>query len=294
MRKFAVLALGVLLLTGCTRIEPGHVGIKLNLAGSDKGVEDLPLQTGWVFYNPFTQNMYEYPTYVQTVTWTQGDEDGIGNEEISFNSKEGMTITGDISLSYQLAAARVPAFFVKFRTDDLDTFTHGFMRNVARDLFNEVAGKYGVEEIYGPKKDEFLAAVREQLNAAVLGIGVAIEQFGFIGAPRIPQNVAEALNSKVEATQNAMRAENELRQATAEAKKRVAQAEGEKQTAVLKAEGEALANERLARSLTPQLMEWRRLQIQERAVDKWQGQVPSFLSGSGQGSFLFQMPEAKR
>ena len=293
MRKLVGSLAVMLLMLGCTRIEPGHVGIKLNLAGSNKGVEDLPIQTGWLFYNPFTQNVYEYPTFVQTAVWTREDTDASpGNEEISFNSKEGMQITGDISLSYQLNADHVPHFFVKFRTDDLEQFTHGFMHNVARDMFNEVAGKFGVEEIYGPKKEEFLSEVRKRLNDSVKEIGVTVEQFGFIGAPRIPENVLQALNSKVQATQDAMRAENELRQATAEAKKRVATADGEKQTAILKAEGEARSNEVLARSLTQQLMEWRRLEIQQSAILKWKGDVPQLMPGSGQ-PFILPLPSSR-
>ena len=31
------------------RIGPGRVGIKVDLAGTQRGVEDLPIRTGWVF-----------------------------------------------------------------------------------------------------------------------------------------------------------------------------------------------------------------------------------------------------
>ena len=43
MRKILIavaLMFGALALTGCDRVEPGHVGIKVNKLGDDKGVDD--------------------------------------------------------------------------------------------------------------------------------------------------------------------------------------------------------------------------------------------------------------
>jgi regulator of protease activity HflC (stomatin/prohibitin superfamily) len=290
-----ILAAVVFIIVGCaglTRIDAGHVGVKINYAGSYRGVEDVPAVTGWVFVNPLTQRVFEYPTYVQTAVWTREDiPESPGNEEVSFNSKEGLMITGDISLSYQLQADKIPAFYIKFRNDDLKHFTHGFLRNVARDIFNEVAGHYGIEEIYGPKKDVFLIEVRTALNNAVKDIGVIVEQFGFIGAPRIPESVAGALNSKVKATQDAIRVENELREAEAEAKKQVALANGEAQARVARAKGESEANLLLTRSITPTLLEWKRLEVTAQAVQKWDGRRPT-VEGTGSG-LLLQIPAPK-
>lgn len=267
----AILILFVALMTGCDRIDAGYVGIVVNMSGSNKGVEDLPAQTGWVFYNPFTTNVYTYPTFMQTAVWTREKEEASpANEEVTFNSKEGMTFTGDISLSYQLSSQKVPHFYVKFRNDDLRAFTHGFLRNVARDHFTEEASKYSVEELYGTKKEEFVQNVKKRINDAVEPIGVHLEQFGFIGAPRPPQNVVDALNAKVAATQTAMKAENELRTAEAEAKK-----------AIAKAQGEANANRELAKSITPELIQWRLLEIKEREIAKWDGKKPQVEGNAG-------------
>lgn len=279
--KVILMTAAYLMLFGCTRVPPGYVGIKVNYSGSNRGVEDFPSMTGWVWYNPFTATVLEWPTFVQTAVWTRAEEEGSPtNEEISFNSKEGLIITGDISLSYQLRPEKVPHFYVKFRSDNLYMFTHGFLRNMARDLFNEVAGTYSVEDIYGPKKEEFLVRVREKLNVSLKGIGIEIEQFGFIGAPRPPQGVINALNAKVAATQNAMKAENELRQAEAEAKKMVA-----------KAQGEAEANRILSESINDKLVQWRQLEITEKAVARWDGRRPT-VEGQGSG-LLLQIPVGK-
>jgi regulator of protease activity HflC (stomatin/prohibitin superfamily) len=267
---------------GCTRVGPGYVGVKINMTGDNRGVNEIPLTTGWVFYNLFTQKVFEYPTFVQTAVWTRDIEEGSPiNEEVSFNSKEGMVVTGDISFSYSLERDKVPAFYVKFRNDDLNVFTHGFLKNIARDIFNEIGGKYPIEDIYGPRKEEFLADVRAKIRDQVTDIGVKMEQFGFIGAPRPPQNVIDALNLKVAATQNAMRAENELRETTANAQK-----------AIAKAQGEAESNRVLTQSITPQLIQWRQLQIAEQTIAKWDGRRP-MVEGSGSG-LLLQIPVSQQ
>lgn len=283
---FTTLAVGFVALSiaGCgTTVKPGYAGIKVNRMGDDKGVQSYPLVTGWVWYNPLTETVFDYPTFVQTAVWTKTTTEGSPiNEEITFNSKEGMVISGDISLSYELTPSKVPSFYVKFRSDDLNGFTHGFLRNVARDAFTEIAATYSVDEIYGPKKEEIIAKVRTRINKEVDPYGVVIQQFGMIGAPRLPQGVVDALNSKIKATQDAIRVENELRSTEGEAKK-----------AIAKAEGEAKANALLTSSLTPQLLEWERLQISRQAIAKWNGATPSYFSGMGSPVPFVQLPSPK-
>ena len=62
--------LAVLSFSSCIeRVDAGHEGIKVNMYGSSKGVDDAVLVTGAVWYNPLTETVYEYPTYVQTVDY---------------------------------------------------------------------------------------------------------------------------------------------------------------------------------------------------------------------------------
>lgn len=279
VRRTLPLLLAVAILSqGCgTRVEPGHVGIKVNLYGGNRGVQDLPVVTGMVWYNPITTTVYEYPTFVQTATWQRSNR---VNEEITFNSREGLVISADISLSYQLAADKAPHFYVQFRSDDIDHFTHGFFRNVARDAFNEEAASYSVEELYSNRKEEFLAKVRNRVNTQVSNYGIRLEQLGFIGAPRLPTNVMDALNGKIQAIQDAQRAQNQVQAARANA-----------EIAVARADGEARANQRLTASLTNQLLEWRRLEIQQQAIARWNGQLPQV---SGQATPFIQLPSPRQ
>lgn len=283
--KLSLILFFLINLNGCAwkRIAPGYVGIKVDLYGGGKGVEAQPLGVGIVWYNPWTTTIYEFPNFVQTAVWSKSLEEGHPtNEELSFNTQEGMVITADLSLSYHLEASKTPDFFQKFRTDDLNAFTHGFLRNVARDAFNEVAVQYTFEQIYGVKKEEFLSKVRARINKETADYGIVLEQFGLIGAPRPPEEVKKSLNAKMQATQDAIRVENELRQTQAEAQKKIAAANGEAQSLLAIAKAQADANKQIAASLTPELVQW-------EAIHRWNGQRP-MVEGNSAG-LLMQLPQ---
>jgi regulator of protease activity HflC (stomatin/prohibitin superfamily) len=269
------------------------VGIKVDLAGSQRGVEDLPIRTGWVFYNFLSSTIVEYPTSVQTAKWTKDPNEGSSNnEEMSFNTKDGLTVYGDLSVSYHLDANKVPAFYVKFRNDDISQFTHGFLRNVARDAINRTGSQYTVQEIMGEKKSELEQNSRQDLQKQVADIGVVIDQFGFIGSPRPPQSVIDAINAKVQAQQIAVQKQNELVQSQADAAKLVAAAEGQAKAQIAVANGEAESNRVRAASISQNIIEWQKLTVTDRWIEKWNGQVPQVQTGAnGPGMLLDIKPD---
>ena len=273
-----------------TRIEAGHVGVEINLAGSQRGASEIPVRTGWVLYSPLSTQIIEFPTYVQTVKWTKDTNEGHPiNEEMGFNSKEGMEIFVDVSLSYAIDPLHVPDFYVKYRVSDLDVFTHGILRDIVRNSLNEVASTYNVEDIYGDRKAEFLRKVQAMIEQKVTQVGVGVQQFGFIGAPRVPAVIASAITAKAQAIQQAERARNELATTQAEAAKKIAEAEGDAKSLVTRAQGEADANRIRQNSLTPQLLELRRIENNRALIDKWNGALPTVQSGQG-GALMLQLP----
>ena len=74
----------------CTeRIDAGHEGLLVKMYGSDKGVQDVALVTGRVWYNPLTEQVFEIPTYVQTVNY----------DAFTVNAKDGSVFTVDPTVS---------------------------------------------------------------------------------------------------------------------------------------------------------------------------------------------------
>lgn len=281
LRKLFSLLLLAGLVGGCTRIGPGHVGIAVNMAGSQRGVQDLTLKTGWVYYVPGKTAIFEYPTYVQTYVWTKNEKQGI-NEEFTFTTQNQMVVSLDVNVSYSLEPSKVPAFYVKFRSDDISQFTHGFLRAVARDCFNETGGHYSVEQVMGDNA-AFIKEVRACVQGRVINYGINFDQFGIIGAPRPPESIITAINLKAQAQQIALQKQIEVTQAEADARKNVAEANGTAGAVIAKAKGDAIAtitnanaqakaNRILAASITREFLEYTKLL-------QWDGVLPQVTGG---------------
>lgn len=282
IRKFALLGLLIGMLPalegciGCSHVQLGEVGIEVDNCGSG-GVKLA--NTGYHSTGPCT-NIIVYPAYVQTAVWTRSHDEGHPvNEEITFTNADQMQIAADISIAYQLSPDKAPAFYSKFKADNIDTFTHGFLRNLAREKFDTAAGKYSISQIMGDNA-AFLKEVRDNLQTDVQPYGISITQFGLIGAPRPPQSVVDSINAKATATQKALQIELELKQSEATAKKTVAQAEGDAQAIKIHADAQAYANQKLASSLSTVLVEYRQ-------IEKWDGHLPQ-VQGSG-GNMLLSL-----
>lgn len=293
LRSIGILALviiGVILLLSIfrvTRIGAGYVGVEINLAGSQRGASEIPIRTGWVFYSPLKSQIIEYPTFVQTVKWTADINEGHPvNEELVFNSKEGQEVRADVSLSYAIEPSKIPDFYVKYRSDDLERFTHGILKDIVRNSLNEVASTYTLEDIYGENKARFLVETRDHVQAQVAPVGVQIQQFGFIGKPRFTAAIEQAITQKTQAITDAERARNQLAVTQAEVAKTVAEAEGEAKSAIERARGEAEANRLRQASITPQLLEWKRLENQRAFIDRWNGELPHTVLGDKNGLML--------
>ena len=283
------IAIGILvgisaLVSGCSRIEPGWVGIKVNQAGSDKGVEDYPLQTGWVTYFPLTTRIYEYPTFQQNVIWGASPHEGRSiDESISFNCKGGAAISADVSMSGKFKTEKVPYIFVKFRADP-ETIVHSYLRNEVRDALSRVAATYDPMDILGEKRGEFLDAVTKEVNHRVDEWWV-IDYITFANKLRMDPRIEQSINNIIEQKQKTAQSELQVKQIKAQADQAVAQAEGEArskraiaegeaQAILAKAKAQAEANDLLSKSLSPNL-------VQYEALHRWDGKLPVY---SGLGS----------
>jgi regulator of protease activity HflC (stomatin/prohibitin superfamily) len=300
MRNLTVSILTVafaILSSACmTRIEPGNVGLKVSNLGSDRGVSAEVLSTGMVGYVPGMTQIIEYPSYVKRYEWRASRVEGEANEEICFNTsggsadKEatGVVVCGDLAFGLWVEGNSAPTFYKKYRVTDLDHFAHGILRDVTRSAFNEVGVKLTVEEVLSSKRKDLETDAEKVIKNHLAKDGVRIANIGFTSALRPPQAITDRINAKIAAIQDSQRVENELRTTEAEAKKQVAQAEGNAKARIEAAQGEAKSNQILLQSITPQLIEWRRLELQQAAVQKWNGSVPQVqMGGSGGGAVPF-------
>ena len=184
-----VLCAAALAAAGCTKVEPGYAGVRVNLYGSQRGVSSLPLVTGRVWYNPLTEEIYQFPTFMQNVVWTRTASEGRPfDESFTANSREGVPFNFDVGVSYQMEADKVPSIFLKFR-EDAHTLTTVYVRNQVRDAFSIEASKMAIMDIVGPGKPHLLDAVQHDLETKLGPDGIHFDNVSIIGKTRLPEQV---------------------------------------------------------------------------------------------------------
>jgi regulator of protease activity HflC (stomatin/prohibitin superfamily) len=271
----------ILSLFGCERIDAGHVGVKVNMYGDGKGVDDITEVTGWVFYNPLSTKIVEFPTYVQHIEYTRKvDEYGEVTSDESFviNSKDGSEFHVSPILNYSVKRDKVPYIFNKYRVE-LALVEQGFLKTAVYDAFRIVANSYTADELIG-NREQFEIKVRQVLQKQLEPEGFMLSQF--TSNLLYPETFKNAINAKNNSVQLALKAENDVKTAEAEAKIKVAKAEGEARAMLIRAEAEAESYRKKASSLTPTMKEvlW---------IEAWKatgGKVPQFISGPGSDKFI--------
>jgi len=269
--KFIVLAVLVLgsifAFVGCERIDAGHVGVKVNLYGDGKGVDDVTEVTGWVFYNPISTKIVEFPIFVQHKEYKLDKENEI-DESFVVNSKDGSEFHVSPLLNYSVKRERVPYIFAKYRVE-LATIESGFLKTAVYDAFRVVANSYTADALIS-NRQEFEKKVREVLVKQLEPEGFTLSQF--TSNLIYPATFKRAIEAKNNAVQTALTAENQVKTAEAEAKIKIARAEGAAKALLTNARAEAESNKLRQQTLTPLL-------LQQMWIERWNGKLPETMLG---------------
>jgi regulator of protease activity HflC (stomatin/prohibitin superfamily) len=272
--KFAIIAVlvlgGIFSFVGCERIDAGHVGVKVNLYGTGKGVDDVTEVTGWVFYNPISTKIVEFPTFMQHKEYKQVLEDGeiVSDESFVVNSKDGSEFHVSPLLNYAVKRERVPYIFGKYRVE-LSMIESGFLKTAVYDAFRVVANSYTADELIS-NRQQFEIKVRKVLEDQLAPEGFILSQF--TSNLIYPATFKKAIEAKNNAVQTALTAENQVKTAEAEAKIKIARAEGNAKAMLTNARAEAESNQLRQRTLTPML-------LQQQWIERWNGKLPETMLG---------------
>jgi len=268
----AILIVGIVSATKVYSISPGNVGVLIYKGGqSTKGVSDTPLTPGWGFRKLFVEDVKEYPTFLQTAIWTKSSQEGSKDDEsITANSKEGVPVNMDVSLSYTLDGSKVPDLYVKYRSS-IEDIQKNFLRQSVRQATQDAFGTYSVEEIYGEKKQEIASKIKSSLIDSVGKDGFDFSQFT-INEIRLPENIMVSINQKIQAGQDALKAEQKLKQIEVEANQRIAEARGNAEARIANAKAEAEAIRIQAEAVQSQ---GGADYVQLKAIERWDGKLPA-------------------
>lgn len=271
MKKIGIIVVIILaiftMFSSCDVINAGHVGVKVDMYGSGKGVNNVTACTGWVFYNPITTKVYEFPTFIQHKEYKKTED---GDNSFTVNTKDGSEFTVSPILNYSVNPSMAPSIFAKYRRT-LPELEEGFLKTAIYDAFRLATNKYSAEELIS-NRAKFEVEVRKLLEGQIVKEGFIVNQF--TSNLEYPDSFKNAINAKNNAVQAALTAENQVKTAEAQAKIKVAKAEGDAQALLTNARAEAESNKLRQSTLTPML-------LQQQWIEKWDGSLPSTQLGSG-------------
>jgi regulator of protease activity HflC (stomatin/prohibitin superfamily) len=234
-----------ILFSSFTVISAGHTGVQVTFGE----VNMTPLSEGVHFVNPLS-SIKDVDVRLQ-----KAKLDGA-----SAGTKDLQQVHTDIVVQYRLNSAKVPHIYKEFGLN-VDDKVLGPGINEA---FKSVTGHYTSEELI-TKRDEVSMAITEHLRNKMAPFnidvsGVSLVNFGFSA------EYQKAIESKVIATQNKLKAEQDLERIKVEAASRVAQAEGEAKAIAIQA--------------TAIQSNGGQNYVQLQWIDKWDGKLPNTVVGA--------------
>jgi len=138
-----------------------------------------------------------------------------------------------------------------------------------QEAVKAVTAKYTAVQLIG-EREAVSAAIKESLSEKLSGYNLFVDGFSVIDFS-FSKKFTDAIESKQEAEQFALRAQRDLERIRIEAEQKIAQA---------KAEAESLRLQKA--QITPELIELRKIEAMREAIAKWNGTVPNvLLSGGG-------------
>lgn len=246
-------------------IDSGEAGVQINSGV----VQDVAIREGFNFsINPMANLIvYNVKAKQLEMSGTNGDDTSeiINDAAVTILTKDNLQIPVDITVLYKLKDECAPYIRKEFGVDTI--WDNKVVVPVTRDVVRGVIGKdadvYKLNQNREQYAEDIKRELGERVNAAIKKECVTFEMVS-IRDIKLPPQLMDSIMKKNQMQEESLRAELEIKKAEAEAKVEVA-----------KAEGTAKAQLALAKSITPEMIKWRSLEIEQQAIVKWNGVLPT-------------------
>ncbi|MCP5432937.1 MAG: prohibitin family protein [Alphaproteobacteria bacterium] len=213
---------GVLLIlsTAFVIVSPGRTGVRVLLGR----VHDVELTEGLHLKSPLT-SVIQMSIRTETYSMTTSGEDSI-----QALSADGLKMPLDVTIAYRLVGDDAAWIYRNIGP----TYEEKVIRTAARASVREAAAHYLAQEAYATKREELARAMEETLRARVSGLlkEAGLDKGGFLIQQvllrnvELPDRVAEAIQEKLAADQDAQRMDFVLTKETKEAERKRIEAQG--------------------------------------------------------------------
>jgi prohibitin 2 len=223
----------------------------------------------------------------------------IRSEQADIENAAGATsdtqpVTVSLTVRYSISPDKVAEVFEKYsHTGDLSSY----VQTATHEIFKAVTAKYTAPDLIAQRAKvsaDIYSALAEKL--AIYGaqvINIDMRNFAF------QESYMRAINSKVEQEQLRQAADNKLKTVESEQKQKVAIAEAEASAVRATADGEAYARLKVATAEAESLkiqsaalaqskdvLELRRITVEQTKAEKWNGQLPTSIYAGAPIPFL--------
>jgi prohibitin 2 len=263
-----VIIVSVIAASSVRIVDAGNRGILVQFGNV---ATDNSLDEGIHFVIPFRDSVVQMEVRTQKIV-----------ESATSASKDLQDVSTQVALNYHVNPDRAQVLYQQLGPE----YANRVIVPAIQESVKQVTARFNAEELI-TKRETVKNQIEEQITARLGAYNIVVDAVSITEFQFSPQFTA-AVESKVEAQQRALQAQNELRriqieaqqneaQAIGEQKANIARAEGIKQSNVLQAEGEAQAITIIDQQLrnNPTYLEWLK-------ATKWDGVLP-LVTGGGSG-----------
>ncbi|HLO58509.1 MAG TPA: prohibitin family protein [Bacteroidales bacterium] len=214
---FLIILIG-LMLTCVVQIEPGEVGVQ-KLFGK---VSDRILESGLNVKNPLVQVVrFDKRTQNYTMSGVAAEGDITGDDAIRVLTSDGLEVVLDLTVLYKVIPAETPKILREIGID----YKNIIVRPICRTKIRDNAVYYEAVALYSTKRDEFQERIYKTIESDFKARGLLLEQL-LVRNITLPESVKQAIESKINAEQEAQKMTFVLQKEKQEAERKRVEAQG--------------------------------------------------------------------
>lgn len=200
------------------QINAGHVGVQ-TLFGR---VQERVLTAGLNIINPLVEvHTFDIKTQNYTMSALETEGDKTGDDAIRVLSADGLEVIIDLTILYSVIPSEAPSIYREIGVD----YKNIVVRAITRTKIRDNAVYYDAVNLFSKQRDEFQAKIFEDIEKDFKARGLMLEQL-LVRNITLPASVKAAIESKINAEQDAQKMQFVLQKEKQEAERKRVEAQG--------------------------------------------------------------------
>lgn len=242
-------------------IDTGKVGVVYSMNG---GVKDEVLTQGIHFISPFDRVEQFTISNEQLILSKDTKEGSEEDESFKVSTADNASIAISFQMSYRFKDETVTDTYKKFKGMDGEDIIDRRVKTVLKSKVSEVTSKYNLMDIYSGNRSVINTELTSYLNKELeKEYGIEVLDASIIDV-HPDKTLEESIQKRLEAMQEAETAKTQQEKVRVEMETKLLQAQKEAEIEKTKADAEAYSNQKVAGSVTEELIRYTEAQAREK------------------------------